>query len=382
MFKLSREQWQLRDSVRDFLAATSPVSEARRLMAAGDSHDPAVWHRLAGELGLVGMGIPEDYGGSGAGPVERMIAAMEMGRVLLCAPYLASAVLAANALVHCGDAGAQRDLLPGIAAGNTIASLAVAEDDGVWRAEGGWTRAARTGTAVTLTGRKSLVPDGHVADLLLVVAQADAGPSLYAVTGDARGVTRRLAASADPASRLATVEFDGAAAHPVGAAGSAPAVVGRTVMLGRAALAAEQAGGAQRCLELAVAYAKVREQFGRPIGGFQSIMHKCADMAVEVESATVSAHYAALAAAGGAGDLPLAATMAAACCGAAFEHAAAESIQVHGAAGFTADHDAHLFYQRALASQRVFGGQHHYGAAVTGAVLAGGPIQSRWPSMR
>lgn len=359
MFELSPEQRELRESVRDFLAATSPVSEARRLMAAGDSLDPAVWHRLAGELGLAGLGIPEDYGGSGAGPVEQMIVAMEMGRVLLCAPYLASAVLAANALLESGDAGAQRDLLPGIAAGTTIASLAVAEDDGVWRAEGGRTRAASTGAAVTLTGGKSFVPDGHVADLLLVVAQADAGPSLYAVTGDAPGVTRRRAVPDDQASRLATVDFDGAAARPVGAAGSAPAVVGRTVMLGRAALAAEQAGGAQRCLELAVAYAKVRQQFGRPIGGFQAIMHKCADMAVEVESAQVSAHYAALAAAGGAGDLPLAASMAAACCGAAFEHAAAESIQVHGAGGFTADHDVHLFFQRALAAQRVFGGQDH-----------------------
>lgn len=371
MFKLSPEQSKLRDSVRDFLAAKSPVSEARRLMAAGDSHDPAVWRRLAGELGLAGLAIPENFGGSGAGPVELMIAAMEAGRVLLCAPYLASAVLAANALVHCGDAGAQRDLLPGIAAGTTIASLAVAEDGGAWRAEGGRTRAARTGTAVTLTGRKGLVPDGHVADLLLVVARADAGPSLYAVTGDAPGVTRRRADPDDPASRLATVEFDGAPARQVGADGSAPAVVDRALMLGRAALAAEQAGGAQRCLELAVAYAKARQQFGRPIGGFQAIMHKCADMAVEVESALVSAHYAALAAAGG-GDLPLAASMAAACCGGAFEHAAAENIQVHGAGGFTADHDAHLFYQRALASQRIFGAPDHYGAAVTGAVLAAG----------
>jgi alkylation response protein AidB-like acyl-CoA dehydrogenase len=354
-FVFTPEQQELRHTVRRFLADKSPSAQVRRLMETEDGYDPAVWSQLAGQLGLVGLTIPGEHGGSGCGPVEQLIVCEEMGRALLCAPYFGTAVLAAGALVASADQAAQADLLPKIAAGSLIATLAVPEDDGAWTTRALRTQARASGGGYLLTGRKNFVLDGAGADLILVAAQAPGGPSLFAVDGAAPGLARRPLQTLDMTRKQAVIDLDQAPARLVGAEGDAAEIVGQAVRLGVIALAAEQVGGAQRCLDMSVDYAKLRYQFGRPIGSFQAIKHKCADMLLEVESARSAAYHAAWAAADGAPDLPLVASLAKAYCSEAYFHAAAENIQIHGGIGFTWEHDAHLYYRRAKSAEVMLG---------------------------
>jgi alkylation response protein AidB-like acyl-CoA dehydrogenase len=357
-FVFTEEQQDLRDMVRRFLAEKSPVSEVRRLMATEAGYDPAAWAQL-GQLGLAGLTIPEKYGGAGCGPVEQLVACEEMGAALLCAPYLASAVLAAGALLASGDAAAQAELLPGIASGQTIATLAVPEDDGSWTPAEFRVTARPSGNRYLLDGRKSFVLDGMIADLILVAASSDDGPALFAVgapgDGSALGLSRQAMQTLDMTRKQAVLTFTGTPGRLVGQPGQAAAIVAQAVRGGVLALAAEQVGGAQRCLDMAVAYAKVRHQFGRPIGSFQAIKHLCADMLLEVESARSAAYHAAWTAADGAADLPLAASLASAYCSEAYFHVAASNIQVHGGIGFTWEHDAHLYYRRAQSAEVMLG---------------------------
>jgi alkylation response protein AidB-like acyl-CoA dehydrogenase len=329
-------------------------------METDTGYDPSVWAQMAEQLGLQGLTVPEAYGGAGFGPVEQLVVLEEMGRALLCAPYFSTAVLAVNALRASGDEAAQRDLLPGIAEGRTLATLAVPEDDGAWSTDRLKTRARPSGGGYVVEGAKSFVLDGTIADLVLVVAQAPEGPTLFAVDGGAAGLSRRALQTVDMTRKQAALVFDAVPARRVGAEGAAAAVVERTVQLASVALAAEQVGGAQRCLEMSVDYAKLRVQFGRPIGSFQAIKHKCADMLLEVESAKSAAYYAAWAAADGSPELPLVASLAKAYCSDAYFHVAAENIQIHGGIGFTWEHDAHLYYRRAKSSEVMLGGPTHH----------------------
>ena len=340
--------------VRRFLAEKSPLSEVRRLMATEAGYDPAVWAQL-GQLGLAGLTIPEKYGGAGCGPVEQLIVCEEMGAALLCAPYLASAVLATWALLACEDPIARTDLLPLIASGQTIATLAVPEDDGEWAPDEFGVTARRSGEKYLLDGRKSFVLDGMIADLVLVAASSDGGPALFAVGGDAPGLSRQAMQTIDLTRKQAVLTFNRTPARLVGQLGAAPEIVAQAVRGGVLALAAEQVGGAQRCLDMAVAYAKVRHQFGRAIGSFQAIKHLCADMLLEVESARSAAYRAAWEAADGGADLPLIASLAKAFCSEAYFHVAASNIQIHGGIGFTWDHDAHLYYRRAKSAEVMLG---------------------------
>jgi alkylation response protein AidB-like acyl-CoA dehydrogenase len=359
-FAFTEEQQELRRGLRRFLEDKSPSRQVRRLMETDEGYDRAVWSQMAEQLGLQGLTIPEEYGGAGGGPVEQLIVLEEMGRVLLCAPYLATAVLAVHALQASGDAAAQRELLPGIAAGATIATLAVPEDDGSWSTDWLQTRARRSGDAHVLDGRKSFVLDGTIADLVLVVAQAEEGPTLFAVDGRSPRLSRGALQTIDMTRKQAALVFDAVPARLVGTAGAAGAVVEKTLRLAAVALAAEQVGGAQRCLDMSVEYAKLRVQFGRPIGSFQAIKHKCAEMLLEVESARSAAYYAAWAAADGSSELPLVASLAKAYCSEAYFHVAAENIQVHGGIGFTWEHDAHLYYRRARSSEVMLGSPTHH----------------------
>jgi alkylation response protein AidB-like acyl-CoA dehydrogenase len=359
-FAFSDEQHELRRGLRRFLEEKSPSHQVRRLMETDEGYDGAVWSQMAQQLGLQGLTIPEEYGGAGGGPVEQLIVLEEMGRVLLCAPYFATAVLAVNALRASGDAAAQREFLPGIAAGTTIATLAVPEEDGRWSPDGLQTRARRSGDGHVLDGSKSFVLDGATADLVLAVAQAGEGPTLFAVDGHDARVSRRLLHTIDMTRKQAALVFDGVPARLVGTAGGAGSIVAKTLRLASVALAAEQVGGAQRCLDMSVDYAKLRVQFGRPIGSFQAIKHKCADMLLEVESAKSAAYYAAWAAADGSAELPLVASLAKAYCSEAYFHVAAENIQVHGGIGFTWEHDAHLYYRRAKSSEVMLGSPTHH----------------------
>jgi alkylation response protein AidB-like acyl-CoA dehydrogenase len=354
-FAFSEEQEELRRSVRRFLDDKSPISEVRRLMETTEGYDPAVWAQMGSQLGLQGLAIPEEYGGSGFTYVELIVVLEEMGRSLLCAPCFSTVALAANAILTSGDDAAKKELLPGIASGDAIATLAFTEDNGRWDEGGITTTATRAGDGWTLDGHKMFVLDGHVANLLVVAARTPAGLSLFAVDENAPGLTRTPLATMDQTRKQARLELSGTPARLIGADGGASAGLSKTLDLAAVALAAEQVGGAQQCLDMSVEYAKQRVQFGRPIGSFQAIKHKCADMLLEVESAKSAAYYAGWAAAEASDELPVVASLAKAYCSDAYFHAAAENIQIHGGIGFTWEHDAHLYFKRAKSSELLLG---------------------------
>ena len=354
-FAFSEEQEELRKSVRRFLEDKSPETEVRRLMETTEGYDPAVWSQMAQQLGLQGLAIPEEFGGSGFTYVELIVVLEEMGRALLCAPYFSTVALAANALLNSGDDGAKKEYLPGIASGDTIATLAITEPAGKWDEAGITLKATGSGDSWTLNGAKSFVIDGHTAGLILVAARTPTGVSLFVVPGDAPGLTRTPLATMDQTRKQARLEFAEVPATLIGTDGGAEPGLSKTLDLAAVALAAEQVGGAQRVLDSSVEYAKTRIQFGRPIGSFQAIKHKCADMLLEVESAKSAAYYAGWAAAEDSEELPVVASLAKSYCSEAYFHAAAENIQIHGGIGFTWEHDAHLYFKRAKSSELMLG---------------------------
>ncbi|MCL2395224.1 MAG: acyl-CoA dehydrogenase, partial [Acidimicrobiaceae bacterium] len=276
----------------------------------------------------------------------------EMGRALLCAPFFSSVGLAANLLLSVDDEAARSDYLPGIAAGDTIATVALAESSGRWDEEGIQLTASPDGA---LTGEKRYVLDGHLADLILVPARTPAGISIFAVERGAAGLTTTSVKTMDETRKQARVSFEATPSRLLGADGAGWPAVSKMLDLAAVALAAEQVGGASRVLEMAVQYAKDRVQFGRPIGSFQAIKHKCADMLVEVESARSALYYAAWAAGAGDAELPAVASLAKSYCSEAYFHAAAQNIQIHGGIGFTWEHPAHLYFKRAKSSELLFG---------------------------
>jgi len=361
MLGVSAEQDELRASVRRFLADRAPLTRVRELMDTEDGLDQGVWEQAGAQLGLQGLAIPESYGGAGFSFAEQAIVLEEFGAALYGGPYLASAVLAATALLASPDEGARGELLPGIASGETIATLAFTEDDGSWDPAAIRLAAAKDGEAWRLDGHKSFVLDGATAGLILVVAATDAGLSLFAVKGDGEagggpgGLTRVTLPTMDQTRKLARLEFAATPARLIGSPGDAAAILDRTLDVAAIALAAEQLGGAQRALDMAVGYAKVREQFGRPIGSFQTIKHRCADLLLEVESLRSAVGYAAAAVAEGSAEIPVLASLAKAYASETFFHVAAENIQIHGGIGFTWEHDAHLYFKRAKSSELFLG---------------------------
>jgi alkylation response protein AidB-like acyl-CoA dehydrogenase len=354
-FAFSEEQEELRRSVRRFLEDKSPETEVRRLMETTEGYDPAVWSQMAEQLGLQGLAIPEQFGGAGYSYVELIVVLEEMGRALLCAPYFSSVALAANLLLVSGDDTAKKDYLPGIANGNTIATVALAEASGRWDDEGVTITASGAGDNWTVTGEKLYVLDGHAADLILVAARTGPGVSVLAVEKGASGLTTTPLSTMDQTRKQARVAFESTPGRLIGTEGHGWAAISKMLDLAAVALAAEQVGGAQKVLEMAVEYAKVRVQFGRPIGSFQAIKHKCADMLLEVESAKSAAYYAGWAAAEDSDELPVVASLAKSYCSEAYFHATAENIQIHGGIGFTWEHPAHLYFKRAKSSELLFG---------------------------
>jgi alkylation response protein AidB-like acyl-CoA dehydrogenase len=278
--------------------------------------------------------------------------------------------MAANLLQLSDDAQAKTDLLPGIAEGETIATVALAEADGRWEATGLQTRATGSGDSWTIDGTKSFVLDGHTASLLLVVAEAPGGPSVFAVEGSASGLTRKALTTLDMTRKLAEVQFSGTPARLVGAEGDAATLVPRLMQIAVVLLATEQVGGAQRCLERTVEYVNLRYQFGRPVGSFQAVKHRCADMLLEVESARSAAYYALWALAENADDAAISVDLAKAFCSEAYWLAASDSIQLHGGIAFTWEHDAHLYYRRAKSSGLLFGSPNEHWDAVAEHLLA------------
>jgi alkylation response protein AidB-like acyl-CoA dehydrogenase len=354
-FAFSDEQEELRAAVRRFMTEKSPETEVRRLMDTTEGYDPAVWSQMADQLGLQSLTIPEEFGGSGFTYVELLVVLEEMGAALLCAPFFSSVALAANALLTSGDDEAKKSYLPGIASGETIATLAITEDNGKWDFSGIELAATQKNDGWVLNGHKMFVIDGHIANLIVVAARTAKGVTLFAVQGDAAGLTRTPLPTMDQTRKQARLEFADTPAALIGTEGGAEAGLSKTLDLAAVALAAEQVGGAQRVLDASVEYAKTRIQFGRPIGSFQAIKHKCADMLLEVESAKSAAYYAAWAAAEDSDELPVVASLAKSYCSEAYFHAAAENIQIHGGIGFTWEHPAHLYFKRAKSSELLLG---------------------------
>jgi len=360
-FAFSEEQEELRRSVRRFLEDKSPSTEVRRLMETTEGYDPKVWSQMGNELGLQSLHIPEAYGGQGYSFVELVVVLEEMGRALLCAPYFASVCLAANAILNAGSEEQKQALLPGIASGEMIATLAFTEPSGKWDAPGITMEATPDGSGGhTLSGTKMFVLDGHTAGLIVVAARSAGsggteGISFFTVDGSAAGLTRTALPTMDQTRKQAKLEFSNVAATLLGEEGAGWAALSKTLDQVAVCLAAEQVGGAQKCLDMSVEYAKVRIQFGRPIGSFQAIKHKCADMLLEVESSKSAAYYAGWAAAEDNDELPVVASLAKSYCSEAYFHAAAENIQIHGGIGFTWEHDAHLYFKRAKSSEILFG---------------------------
>jgi alkylation response protein AidB-like acyl-CoA dehydrogenase len=352
---VSAEQEELRASVRRFLADRAPISAVRELMETTDGVDPAVWKQAGEQLGLQGIAIPEEYGGAGFSFAEQAIVLEELGAALYGGPYLASAVFAATALLASGDEDAKKTYLPRIASGELIATLAFTEEDGSWDADAIRLAASRNGDGWQLDGRKSFVLDGHMAGIILVVARTGEQLSLFAVPAEAAGLTRAALPTLDQTRKLARLDFAEVQATLVGELGAGTAVLSRTLDVAAIAQAAEQLGGAQRALNMAVEYLKVRHQFGRPIGSFQALKHRCADLLLEVESLRSAVQYAAAAVAEDSDEIPVVASLVKAYASDVYFHVAAENIQLHGGIGFTWEHDAHLYFKRAKASELFLG---------------------------
>jgi alkylation response protein AidB-like acyl-CoA dehydrogenase len=347
---LTAEQRALRDAVRALLAR-----EQRRAPAT-PAHDLALWPRL-GEIGVAGLGVPERYGGAGAGPVETHIAAEELGRGLTPSPLLGSAVLAAQALLASGDDAACRRLLPVIADGTAIAALAWTATAGRWDPDELACHATAAAPGWALHGEAHHVLDGDTAGILLVAARAPDGSALFEVDPDQGGVSREAVTTMDSTRQLAIVRLAGATGQRIGdpADGTVRTALAQARDLACIALSAEQVGAARQALDLTVAYTKVRVQFGRAIGGFQALQHRMADLHVLADSARSLSYAAAQAAADRAPDTGLRAAAAKVYCSEVLQQVAAEMIQLHGAIGITWEHDAHRYLKRAHGAAQLFG---------------------------
>lgn len=369
-FAFSDEQELLRSTVRTFIDRNYPESKVRELMAGPTGNDPALWRQMADQLGLQGLAVAEQHGGSGFGFQELAVVEEELGRALVPSPFLASVVLAGSYLARCGDESAQKDYLPPIAAGTSIASLAIVESSGRWDLGDITLTPDHASGEPRLSGTKLFVLDGGIADLILVAAREPDGElSVYAVPSGAPGLRSEPLHTMDQTRKLAHVHLDGTPARLVGQRGGAADALRMALQVTAVALAVEAAGGAQRALEMAVEYAKVRHQFGRPIGSFQAIKHKCADMLVEVEAARSAAYYGVWCASEQNEELPALASLAKSVCADAYFQVAADNIQVHGGIGFTWEHPAHLYFKRAKSTQVLLGDSTYHRECLAG--LAG-----------
>ncbi|MEV5548284.1 acyl-CoA dehydrogenase family protein [Streptomyces sp. NPDC052309] len=338
--RLTEEQEELRSAVRSLL---------------GRHEGAAAWRPLTEQIGVAGLAVPEEYGGAGCGAREVHVVMEELGRELSPVPCLGSAVLAVQALLASGDRAACAELLPRLAEGSAVGALA-------WAEQGSWDPAAIRAEAAQgpggswwITGTKEHVLGGAEAEVLLVAARTETGVSLFHVAVDDTGARREAVVTMDGTRAQARVVLSGAEGRLVGAEGDGGRVLRHVLDLACAALAAEQVGAAERCLQLTVAYAKDRVQFGRPIGSFQAVKHRLADAYVLVESARSAALGAAFAAAEGSPELSRSASVAKSACSEAFLTVAGEMIQLHGGIGITWEHDAHRYFKRAHGSGRLFG---------------------------
>ena len=345
-FDFSDELKSLRDQARKFLRERNALGAARRVIDGAGPYDKALWQEIA-RMGWTGAAIPEEYGGAGLGHLGLCVLAEELGHALAPVPFSSSVYLASEALLIAGSAAQKERYLPKLASGAGIGTLALAEGPGLVDA-----KALRASVVDhRLSGAKLPVPDGDIADLAIVAARgerpAERGLSLFVVDLTGPGVRRETVATVDPSRSHARLAFDGAPAEPLGAPGEGLALLRRLFDRAAVLFAFEQVGGAQAALDMAKAYALERYAFGRPIGSFQAIKHKLADVYVAIELARSNAYYGAWALSQEAAELPVAAAAARVAASEAFSLAAQENIQTHGGMGFTWAFDCHLYYRRA-----------------------------------
>lgn len=362
-FGFSEEQEMLRDATRRFLDNECPSSFVRKMMEDDSAHATEMWKKVA-EQGWPAILIDEAHGGVGGSFLDMVVILEEMGRSLLPGPFLATALLGTPAILAGGSDEQKNAILPGVAAGETILSLALAEKSGRYDAGGVALAATPKGEDFLLSGEKFFVPDAHVADQIVVVARtgqgvaAEDGISLFVVDAKAPGVTVTQLKTVDMTRRQCHVAFQDVAvpaAQVLGQVGAGWPIVQRTLDQAMAGLCAEMVGTGQQALDMAVAYAKERVQFGKPIGSFQAVKHKCVDMMVQVENARSLTYYAAWTVDENVPEARQAVPMAKAYCSDMCKTVTSEAIQVHGGIGFTWEHDMHLFYRRGLASEAAFG---------------------------
>ncbi len=353
---MTDELTALRETVRAAFAELSAPAAVRHQMATARGWDDKLWRRLCGEMELAGLAVPEEFGGSGYSEVELGIVFEEAGRALLCAPLFANAALAAPLLLALDDAAARARYLPGICDGSVVATVVTSDVFGISVLDRPSVEAAEADGVSMLTGEAGFVIDGAFADLVLVPARTAEGLRVFAVDAAAEGLRAVPLVTLDQTRKQARLVFDQVRATRVGGP-EAGAAVRQAFDVARALLAGEQAGAAEQCLDATVTYAKSRVQFGRPIGSFQAVKQKAAEMLILVESSRSAAMTAAQAAAGRADapELAQAAAVAHAYCSEAFVSVAAEMIQLHGGIGFTWEHDAHLYFKRAWADRELLG---------------------------
>jgi len=367
------EQSQLRDATRDLLAAVSSEDRVRALMPDPAGTDPGAWRELAG-LGLPGIAVPERFGGGGGSLADQGVVLEEMGRALCGGPYFSTAVLAAQTLLAAPDGDpVATELLEGICAGGLTVTLALTEAGGRWDEAGVKLQATKGASCWEVTGSKTFVPDGATADVILVAARTPAGISLFAVPGSAEGVTRVPLPAMDQTRKQARLDFTAAGGRLIGEDGAGWGVIGRGLRRAAVGLAAEQAGGAQRVLELMVEHARTRHQFGRPIGSFQAVQHTCAAVLVDVEAARSAAYYAMRTAAAQSGpsqsgedELAAVASLAKAVCSETYRHAADAAIQVFGGIAVTWEHPIQLYFKRARSSEILLGAPAYHRELLAG----------------
>jgi alkylation response protein AidB-like acyl-CoA dehydrogenase len=353
-FAFTDEQEELRRTARRWLDEKCPSPRVRELMESDSGFDERLWKEMAG-LGWQGMAIPEQHGGAGFSFLETFVLLEEMGRSLYPSPFFSTVVLGTPAVLEAGSDEQKGAILPAVASGDLTLALAFTEPNGLWTEPGVEATARLEGNDWMVDGTKSFVLDGHTAGTLVVAARTPVGVSLFLVDGQAEGLARRRLETMDMTRKQAEVQLSSVRGDLLGEEGKGWDVLESVLQRAVVGLAGEQVGGAQTCLDSAVDYAKVRHQFGRPIGSFQAIKHKCADMLVQVESAKSAAYYAAWAATADEAELALAAPLAKSYCSEAYFFCAAENIQIHGGIGFTWEHDAHLYFKRAKSSELLFG---------------------------
>ena len=349
----------LRDAAKRFLADNCSTKFVRQMMADKSAHDAGFWKKLV-ELGWPGLLIPEEYGGQGGTFLDMTVIAEEAGKALIPGPFFTSALLAAPILIEGGSDEQKKNVLPRMAKGEFIGTVAIAEAAGRFDAEGIQLKASRSGNDYTITGEKLFVPDAHVANGIAVAVRTggsgEKGITILVVPTDSKGLTITQLKTVDMTRRLCHLKFENVKAGGLlGKEGEGWPILRRTLDIATAALSAEMVGTAQKALDLSVEYAKTRVQFGKPIGSFQAVKHKCVDMMVAVENARSLTYFACWTVDTRSPEAATAVPMAKAYASDMAKNVTSEAIQVHGGIGFTWEHDMHLYHRRALAGEANLG---------------------------